>query len=504
MRHRSDALRRIIKPFLVLVLPGLLICYGLMGGLGIHASSNTTKRKVQTATKAPAPRTQGSKAHPDGDRLDAVTAARVAEIQRRLKQFEAAFNPSGGSSRQDVMLDENQMAEYRDLLNELDSYPKKFKPALPRTAGGSDPNDIQAGAERLVDPSIEHIGKDYYTIACPPQPIPSTLGVLGGTFKFTGLASQRLFRNGVMSVCGTPRVQPAPIAGTFAYDDFVFSNPTANPVCITIKLKVLEQTASDYMVGAFAPTFNPANLTQGWLGDPGASSGIPPEITSFSVNVPASSPFHVMVENTNATGNGGAYQLLVCGVPNCPPCCTLSLTCPANISTTVATPDICSKVVTYTTPTPTGTCPGVTTACVPPSGASFPVGTTTVTCTATDGGFNTKDCTFTVTVQQRLVLADDGNGNCLVVTRNSCGSGAATYCWKRPDNSTVSGPCTMTVQGGTTVNILSTGADPNLLQAGASLSTRRGNGRLTVPRTPVGPTLQLVDTNIDNSTCTCP
>jgi hypothetical protein len=56
-------------------------------------------------------------------------------------------------------------------------------------------------------------------------------------------------------------------------------------------------------------------------------------------------------------------------------------------------------VVTYTDPTATDNCdpsPGVV--CSPPSGSTFPVGTTTVTCTATDACGNTSECTFDVTV----------------------------------------------------------------------------------------------------------
>jgi hypothetical protein len=43
-------------------------------------------------------------------------------------------------------------------------------------------------------------------------------------------------------------------------------------------------------------------------------------------------------------------------------------------------------------------CGDCTVACVPPSGSFFPVGDTTVTCTATDTAGNTGTCTFTVTV----------------------------------------------------------------------------------------------------------
>ncbi|HEU4436335.1 MAG TPA: HYR domain-containing protein, partial [candidate division Zixibacteria bacterium] len=43
-------------------------------------------------------------------------------------------------------------------------------------------------------------------------------------------------------------------------------------------------------------------------------------------------------------------------------------------------------------------CPGATVACAPPSGSSFPVGLTTVTCIAADSAGNADTCTFTVTV----------------------------------------------------------------------------------------------------------
>lgn len=43
--------------------------------------------------------------------------------------------------------------------------------------------------------------------------------------------------------------------------------------------------------------------------------------------------------------------------------------------------------------------PTTTVVCDPPSGSAFPVGTTVVTCTATDSSGNTSTCTFTVTVQ---------------------------------------------------------------------------------------------------------
>ncbi len=73
------------------------------------------------------------------------------------------------------------------------------------------------------------------------------------------------------------------------------------------------------------------------------------------------------------------------------------ITCPANITVNAA-PGLCSAVVTFTT-TATDNCAGaVTIVSVPASGSVFPVGTTTVTSTATDVCGNSSSCTFTVTV----------------------------------------------------------------------------------------------------------
>jgi hypothetical protein len=70
-----------------------------------------------------------------------------------------------------------------------------------------------------------------------------------------------------------------------------------------------------------------------------------------------------------------------------------AITCPTNI--TVPATTATGAVVTYPAPVATGT--GVTVTCDRVSGSTFPVGTTAVTCTATNS-CGTATCTFTVTV----------------------------------------------------------------------------------------------------------
>jgi hypothetical protein len=72
------------------------------------------------------------------------------------------------------------------------------------------------------------------------------------------------------------------------------------------------------------------------------------------------------------------------------------ITCPSNI--TVTTPfGSCTAVVNFTV-TATDNCGAVSVVSVPASGSAFPIGTTTVTSTATDACGNTATCTFTITV----------------------------------------------------------------------------------------------------------
>ncbi len=86
------------------------------------------------------------------------------------------------------------------------------------------------------------------------------------------------------------------------------------------------------------------------------------------------------------------------------------ITCPLNVTavTALTCPATTSAVVNFPPPTASDNCPGVTLQCVPPSGSVFPVGTTTVTCTATDASGNTATCSFTVTVFD-VCLQDDSN-----------------------------------------------------------------------------------------------
>ena len=119
---------------------------------------------------------------------------------------------------------------------------------------------------------------------------------------------------------------------------------------------------------------------------------------TFSCNPPPGSSFPkgtttVTCTATDASGNTASCSFTVTVVDTQPP----TITCPANM-TTSTDPGQCSAVVNYPAPIASDNCPGVTISCSPPPGSTFPKGTTTVNCTATDASGNTASCSFTVTV----------------------------------------------------------------------------------------------------------
>ena len=87
-----------------------------------------------------------------------------------------------------------------------------------------------------------------------------------------------------------------------------------------------------------------------------------------------------------------------CGedTPTGPTPLPLSISCPANQA--VTTPDGRPAATAYPAPVVTGGRAPVSTQCAPASGTVFPLGTTTVTCTATDAAQQTRSCAFTVTL----------------------------------------------------------------------------------------------------------
>jgi HYR domain/RTX calcium-binding nonapeptide repeat (4 copies) len=97
---------------------------------------------------------------------------------------------------------------------------------------------------------------------------------------------------------------------------------------------------------------------------------------------------------TDAAGNTATGSFTVRVVDTQPP----TIDAPPNM-TVGNDPGRANAVVTYPPPTASDNAPGVSSACTPPSGGTFSLGATTVTCTATDAAGNTATDSFTVTVR---------------------------------------------------------------------------------------------------------
>ncbi len=124
---------------------------------------------------------------------------------------------------------------------------------------------------------------------------------------------------------------------------------------------------------------------------------------------PSGSTFPKGTTTVNCTATDASSNTQTCSFPvNVIDAQAPSITCPANIA--VESDASCNGVnVSYSAPTVTDNCPGVTTICSPASGSYFTVGTTPVTCTAKDASNNISTCSFTVTVHMRANISIASN-----------------------------------------------------------------------------------------------
>src|SRR5258708_31334910 len=93
--------------------------------------------------------------------------------------------------------------------------------------------------------------------------------------------------------------------------------------------------------------------------------------------------------------------------------------------------------VVFYTSTATGGCSPVNVVCRPPSGSTFPIGTTSVTCTATDACTNSTTCSFSVTVTRSSCPLIQLSCSPSIMTNVSCTSTGAVVFY----TSTATGGC---------------------------------------------------------------
>ena len=103
----------------------------------------------------------------------------------------------------------------------------------------------------------------------------------------------------------------------------------------------------------------------------------------------------IVVARLRANDSGDSYLAKLA----CPDAKAPALVCPDEVVVADSLSDPSGEVVTFAVTADDDQDPAPSVVCVPPSGSSFPRGTTFVMCTATDGAGNQSTCQFPVTVR---------------------------------------------------------------------------------------------------------
>jgi hypothetical protein len=132
----------------------------------------------------------------------------------------------------------------------------------------------------------------------------------------------------------------------------------------------------------------------------------PPSGSIFALGVTT-----VICVATDASGNRSECSFTVTVQDREPP----QLVCPTGRTILEDADGSGTASVNYPAPTASDNCdPAPSVICIPPAGSSFPLGDSTVTCTATDVSGNQASCTFTIRVVPRTIIAsstaDSGPG----------------------------------------------------------------------------------------------
>jgi 6-phosphogluconolactonase (cycloisomerase 2 family) len=229
---------------------------------------------------------------------------------------------------------------------------------------------------------------------------------------------------------------------------------------------------------------------------PGVSDNCP-DVGAPSCNPPSGMFFpigttDVLCSVSDASGNGSQCTFKVTVKDIQPP----QITCPADKTAVTASACDAAVIVTYPAPMVSDNCPNnLVVVCNPPSGSSFPLGSTTVTCTATDGGGNQAQCSFKVTVFNAW-LQDESN-SATVLLFNTV-SGEYRLCYPGV-NQPITGVGTI-IKKGCMATLEHNAADRRLL-AKIDPATKKGTASYQSP--PGSLKCTILDQDVTNNTTLC-
>ncbi|HEX5703009.1 MAG TPA: PQQ-binding-like beta-propeller repeat protein [Pyrinomonadaceae bacterium] len=194
-----------------------------------------------------------------------------------------------------------------------------------------------------------------YTFELPstptPSPTPSPTPPANASCSFTanlgsppapattGTMTTRLFRGEAQGTCSTNSFPGNTGSGSFPFDAYTLTNSSPSPVCVSAALTVNSQSNANYQIAAFLAPFVATDITNAsrYLGDPGLSSGSPPNIKSFQFTVPGNTSFAIVVFSVNGTAElGGSYTFQVMSMSSFCPAPTPAATPPATQGSAVA------------------------------------------------------------------------------------------------------------------------------------------------------------------------
>ena len=194
-----------------------------------------------------------------------------------------------------------------------------------------------------------------------------------------------------------------------ATSTFTFTTRDTTPPTLTC------QNVTLYLDGSGQATLLPVDVFQGGSDNCGSvnlSSVSPNSFTCSQLGAQT-----VTLTANDGFTNDGTCTATVTVTDSTSP----TITCPSNI-VLGNTSGLCSRVVSYTAPSGTDNCgtPTISLTSGLGSGASFPVGLTTETYQASDGGGNTRSCSFTVQIFDTEGPAITSPGNQELPVNGSC------------------------------------------------------------------------------------
>lgn len=159
-------------------------------------------------------------------------------------------------------------------------------------AAGSDPGRTDNGASAT---------------AVAGRPTNVIVATFAGNWSATapaGTQTGRNNRNAIPSTCNgaaltTPPFNATTLQSSLSAHSFV--NPYSSATCFTFTLTTSNPATCGFNLqpNLYLGSFNPANISQNWVGTAGLSTGTPPTTVTFSALVPAGGTAVYVLNNTN-------------------------------------------------------------------------------------------------------------------------------------------------------------------------------------------------------------